>query len=199
MSATNKHHPYTSVAEIQINITLEGNNLTTWHTWATQAPRVVTFHDDYQRVGTGSYLALAPSSMRYLDGHPWVARTLSHYISMKWGNISSNLVTVEATKFAGPHKSRMCQYIINLVPRGQTIGPQLTQVGATTSELRIWHQTTLNLPIQYSPQPPSWPHPVTHRTTNPIANINHIEPPSWEGGLSRAAFDHSSSTKSLNY
>jgi hypothetical protein len=41
------------VVEIQINITLQGNNLSTRHTWATQAPRVATIHDDYQRVKSG--------------------------------------------------------------------------------------------------------------------------------------------------
>jgi hypothetical protein len=52
--------------------------------------------------------------------------------SMKYSGVSSNLATVEATKFAGPYESRMRQYIINLVHRGQMIGPQSTQVGATT-------------------------------------------------------------------
>jgi hypothetical protein len=39
------------------------------------------------------------------------------------GEVSSNSVTVEATKFAGPYKSRMHQYIIKLAHQGQTIGP----------------------------------------------------------------------------
>ncbi len=43
---------------------------------------------------------------------PWVARTLSHYTSVKRGKVSSNSSTHEATKFAGPHKSHMHQYII---------------------------------------------------------------------------------------
>jgi hypothetical protein len=51
--------------------------------------------------------------------------------SMKYSGVSSNSATVEATKFAGHHKSRMRQYIINLVHRG-TINPQSTQAGATT-------------------------------------------------------------------
>jgi hypothetical protein len=32
---------------------------------------------------------------------------------MKWGKVSSNSAIIEATKFAGPHKSHMRQYIIN--------------------------------------------------------------------------------------
>jgi hypothetical protein len=71
------------VTDIWIDITLQGNNLTTWHTWATQAPRVATIRNDYQRVETGSYLALVSSSTWYLDGHTLVAQTLSHYTSMK--------------------------------------------------------------------------------------------------------------------
>jgi hypothetical protein len=39
------------------------------------------------------------------------------------GEVSSNTVTVEATKLVGPHKSRMRQYIIEFAHRGQTIGP----------------------------------------------------------------------------
>jgi hypothetical protein len=70
--------------------------------------------------------------MRYLDGHTWVAPTLSQCTSINHSGVSSNSVTIEATKFVGPHKSRMRHYIINLVHQGQTIGPQLTQAGATT-------------------------------------------------------------------
>jgi hypothetical protein len=120
------------VVKIRINITFQDNNLTTWHTWATHAPRVTTFRDDYQRVRIGSYLTLVLSSTWYLNGNPWVAWTLSHYTSVKRGKVSSNSTTVEATKLTGPHKSHMCQYIINLVHRSQTIGPQLIQAAATT-------------------------------------------------------------------
>jgi hypothetical protein len=51
---------------------------------------------------------------------------------MKYSGVLSNSATVEATKFVGPNESCMRQYIINLVHRGQTIGPQSTQAGATT-------------------------------------------------------------------
>jgi hypothetical protein len=37
----------------------------------------------------------------------WVAQTLSHCTPVKQGKVSSNSVTYEATKFAGPHKSYM--------------------------------------------------------------------------------------------
>jgi hypothetical protein len=54
---------------------------------------------------------------------------------VKYSGVSSNSATVEATKFAGPSKSHMYQYIINHVHQGQTIDSQLTQVGATILEL----------------------------------------------------------------
>jgi hypothetical protein len=42
-----------------------------------------------------------------LNGHLWVAHTLSQCTSVKQGKVSSNTATVEATKFVGPHKSHM--------------------------------------------------------------------------------------------
>jgi hypothetical protein len=98
--------------------------------------------------------------------------------SVKYSVVSSNSVTVEAIEFAGPHESRMRQYIINLVHQGQAIGPQSTQAEATTFK-------DLNIKIDHSqPSRPvfsifSWlPRLVSHKTINPIANINYIEPPS---------------------
>jgi hypothetical protein len=52
--------------------------------------------------------------------------------SVKYSGVSSNSATIEATKFVGPYESGMHQYIINLIHWGLTIGPQSTQVGATT-------------------------------------------------------------------
>jgi hypothetical protein len=43
-------------------------------------------------------------------------------IPKRYGRVSSNSVTNEASKFAGPHKSRMHQYIIELAHQGQMIG-----------------------------------------------------------------------------
>jgi hypothetical protein len=34
--------------------------------------------------------------------------------SCRYGRVSYNSATIEVTKFAGPHKSLMCQYIINV-------------------------------------------------------------------------------------
>jgi hypothetical protein len=65
------------VTEIQINITLQGINLATRHTWTTKASRVTTFRDNYQRVKSGP---LYPSIIFHTKtslGSPLVARTLS--------------------------------------------------------------------------------------------------------------------------
>jgi hypothetical protein len=137
----------------------KGNNLTTWHTWDTKATRVTTFRDDYQRVGTRSYLALVPSSTWYLNGYPWVAQTLSHYTSVKQDKVSSNSMTVKATKFVGPQKSCMRQYIINACyNRAQ---PTRSLID-TSSGYHLWsfeHENTplTILPIRYSPLSPSCP------------------------------------------
>jgi hypothetical protein len=43
-----------------------------------------------------------------------------HY---RCGGVSSNSATDEATKFVGPHKSHIRQYIIELAHRSQMIDP----------------------------------------------------------------------------
>jgi hypothetical protein len=55
MTAANKHHPYRGCHGDSKQYTpYKGNNLTTWHTWVTKAPRMIIVHDDYQRVEPGS-------------------------------------------------------------------------------------------------------------------------------------------------
>jgi hypothetical protein len=147
MTIANKHHPYSGVTDIWINIILQGNNLTTRHTWVTQAPRGPPFAMTIKELDRILPRPSDISHMKTSMGSPWVTRTLSYYTSMKWGKVSSNSATIKVTKFVGPHKSCMWQYIINLIHQSQTTGPQLTQAGATTLELWIWHLTTLNLPI----------------------------------------------------
>jgi hypothetical protein len=110
--------------------------------------------------------------MKTSMGSLWAARTLSQCHPWSTVGCHPNSATVKATKFVGPHKSRMHQYIINLVHLGQAIGPQSTQAGATTFE-------ALNMKTYHS-QPFC---PASHKDINPIAKINHIEPPSWEGAL----------------
>jgi hypothetical protein len=103
---------------------LQGNNLTTWHTWATKAVRVATVRDNDQRVDR---VAPFPSARFPRDTTHWAIRGCPiHYSGIdhrRRGEGSSNSVTVKDSKFAGSHKSCMCQYIIKLAHRGQTIGP----------------------------------------------------------------------------
>jgi hypothetical protein len=89
-----------SVAEIWINSqSCKGINLTTRHTQARRAPRVATIHDVTKKSGR---VLPHPSPVFHtyasLDT-PWVARTLSHYTSVKWGKVSSNSSTHEVTQF----------------------------------------------------------------------------------------------------
>jgi hypothetical protein len=101
------------VMGIQINNTpCKGWNLTTEHTWAMKAPRVATVHDDYQRGEPGPPYPSAVFHTYASVDTPWVAWTVSHYTSMRKGGVPSNSATVEGTKFAGPYKSHMRQYII---------------------------------------------------------------------------------------
>jgi hypothetical protein len=123
---------FVGVAEIRINthlareIILQHNTRQLWrhHEWP---PFAMTIKE------SGRVLP-CPSVVFHMitNGHPWVAHTLSHCTSIKWGKVLSNSATVEATKFTGPHKSRMRQYIINAcssVPNWCT--PWSTQAGAT--------------------------------------------------------------------
>jgi hypothetical protein len=55
-------------------------------------------------------------------GNPWVAHTLSRFASTdhhcRYVGVSSNSVTISATQFMRPHKSRIRQYIINACTSG---------------------------------------------------------------------------------
>jgi hypothetical protein len=62
--------------------------------------------------------------------------------SIKYGGMTLNSATVEATKFVGPYKPHMHQYIIELAHQGQMIGPQSTRARATT--LRALNMKTDN-------------------------------------------------------
>jgi hypothetical protein len=73
---------------------------------------VATVHDAVKELGR---VLPHPSDIIHVYASmdtPWVAQTLSHCAPVKRGNVSSNSVTHKATKFVGPHKFRMCQYII---------------------------------------------------------------------------------------
>ncbi len=81
--------------------------------------------------------------------------TLSHCTPVRYGGVSSNSATVEATKFAGPHKSLMRQYTTQC----------LLQQGTTDAVLnrhrRGYHLGAPNIRSDHSP---SFPTSIFHFT-----------------------------------
>jgi hypothetical protein len=87
-SGSNTHHTSTEwlqrtsitqsegVMEIRINITLQGNKLTTRHMWFTQTPWVTIVHDNYQRVKPGPQYPSAGLPRDTLTG---ICGWLPHY------------------------------------------------------------------------------------------------------------------------
>jgi hypothetical protein len=76
-----------------------GINLTTWHTQARRAPRVVTVHDVVKDSGR---VLPRPSAVFHAYAStdtPWVAQKLSHCTPVNQGKVSSGSSTHEATKF----------------------------------------------------------------------------------------------------
>jgi hypothetical protein len=97
----NKPSPISEgVVEIRINSqSYKGINLTTRHTWATEATRVATVHDEAKKSG---WVLPRPSAILHVYASAdtsWMAWTLSHCTPMKWGKVSSNSSIHEATKF----------------------------------------------------------------------------------------------------
>jgi hypothetical protein len=80
------------------------NNLTTWHTRARRAPRVATVHNAVKEM-IRAHLTLVHIFHAYASTDtPWVAHALSWCTPIRYGRISSILVTHKATQFVGPHK-----------------------------------------------------------------------------------------------
>jgi hypothetical protein len=97
LNTVNKPSPMSEgVAEIRINNqSCKGINLTTRHTQTRRAPRVATIHDVTKKSGRVLPRPSAVFHAYALADTPWVARTLSHYISVKRGKLSSNSSTHE--------------------------------------------------------------------------------------------------------
>jgi hypothetical protein len=101
LDSANKTTPMSeNVVEIQINNQpCNGINLTTQHTWATEATQVATVHDEAKKSG---WVIPRPSAIFHVYAPadtPWLAWTLSHCTPVKRGKVSSNSLTYEATKF----------------------------------------------------------------------------------------------------
>jgi hypothetical protein len=124
---------YESVAEIWIIIHLARENLTRRHTHGHKDPMCGQSLWWLSKSWAGSYLTLvhvihAMSRQAPVSG-PY---TILMYTLEVWQR-TSNSTTIKPTKFAGPHKSHMRQYIIDACPTGPNrCGPYLTQAGATT-------------------------------------------------------------------
>jgi hypothetical protein len=101
LDAANKPSPMSEgVTEIRINSqSCKGINLTIWHTWAMEATRVATVHDEAKKSGRVLPHSSVVFHMYASTDTPWLAWTLSHCTPMKRGKVSSNSLTYEATKF----------------------------------------------------------------------------------------------------
>jgi hypothetical protein len=69
---------------------------------------VAIVHDDYQRVEPGPPYPSARLPHVCLGGHTMGAHALSVVSPMRYGRVSSNSATDEASKFAAPQKNLVC-------------------------------------------------------------------------------------------
>jgi hypothetical protein len=152
------------VAEIRINSQpCKGiHNVTKKSGWVLPRPSVV-FHA-YVSVDT-----------------PWVARTLSHCTPMKWGKVSSNSSTHEATQF-GDSIYPVCVSTFKMLVHSDPTDTGLNRHrrGLPPWSLEFTIQTTLNLPILYSPFSPNCPARSPIMPSRIIILLNHIGPPPLE-------------------
>jgi hypothetical protein len=160
LGATNKPSLiFESVMEIQINSQpCKGINLTTRHTQAQRAPRLATIHDVTKKP---DWVLPHPSAVfrTYVSvDTPWVARTLSHYTSMKRGKVSSNSSTHKATQF-GDSICLVCVSTFKCLLIRTQPTQALTDIGRghhlRAPNIRSDHSPSL--PIQYSPFSPNCP------------------------------------------
>jgi hypothetical protein len=101
LNTANKASPISEgVVKIRINSQpCKGINQITQHTQARRAPRVATIHNVIKKPGQ---VLPHPSVVFHAYASadtPWVARILSHCTPVKWGKVSSNSSTHEATQF----------------------------------------------------------------------------------------------------
>jgi hypothetical protein len=168
--------------------------------WAMKATRVATFHDDYQRVEPSPPCPSAVFHAKTSTGSSWVAQTL--FQCYPWS-------TVGCRPTQQPSMLLSLWYPINPVCASTQLNSccnkaqptrSLTDTGGgyhlRCSEYENIPLSTFLSGILHFPQ---LPRPISCKTTNLIANINHIEPLSWEGVLSRVAINHSTSTDNLIY
>jgi hypothetical protein len=89
---------------------------------------------------------------------PWTAHALSRVSPVRYGRVSSNLATVEASKFVGPHKIPYALvHNSNLLTgaRRLVLNQHRRGLPPWSSEFQI--RPPILLPIQYSPLSPNCP------------------------------------------
>jgi hypothetical protein len=156
-----------SVAEIWINSQpCKGMNLTTRHMQARRAPRVATIHDMTKKSGQ---VLPCPSAVFHAYASAdtqWVARTLSHYTSVKWGKVLSNSSTHEATQFG----DSICPVCISTL-KCLFIRTQPTHALSDTG--RGYHLEALNIRSDHSP---SFPSSILHFLLIPLPGLQLCQP-----------------------
>jgi hypothetical protein len=139
------------------------------------------------RSRSGSHLSLLhvlhPIPLQAIRGWPIHYPGLHHYRN---GEVLSDSATINATKFTGPHKSRMHQYCLKHAHRGQN-GVVINRLtwGLPTSEFKMGKHTTLHPFHPVFSTFPKLPRPIPIQGNFPfIKRKPIIESPSWEGALS---------------
>jgi hypothetical protein len=160
LDSVNKQSPiFEGVTEIWLNSQpCNGINLTTWHMQARRPPRVATNHNVVKET-IRAHLTLVHIFQAYASTDtPWVAHALSHCTPIRCGRIASVLVTHGATQF-GDSICFVCistfQMLVHSDPPDTSLDRHRQGLPPWSSEFMI--QTTLNLPIQYSPFSPNYP------------------------------------------
>jgi hypothetical protein len=119
---------------------------------------VATIHDVTKKPGR---ILPRPSAVFHTYASadtPWVAKTLSHYTSVKQGKVSSNLSTHEATQFGDsiyPIYINTFQMLVHSDPTDAGLNRHRRGLPPWSSEYQI--RPLSFLPIQYSPFSPNCP------------------------------------------
>jgi hypothetical protein len=156
----------------------------------TFAPRVATIHDVTKKLGRVLPHPSAVFQAYASADTPWVARTLSHCTPVKRCKVSSNSSAHEATQF-GDSICLVCvstfQMLVHSDPTDARLNRHRRKRPPWSSKFMI--QTTLNLPIQYSPLFPNCPARSPIMPSRIIILLSHIGPPSLEKGPIMSEFE----------
>jgi hypothetical protein len=102
--------------------------------------------------------------------------------SVKYNGVSSNSAIIDATKFARPHKSHMRQYTTQCLLQQGTTDAVLNRhrrgLPPWSSESNIRPLSSFPSSIPHFPLVAPLGLTISHE---PFNNINHIDPPLWEG------------------